>query len=65
LAASVGGLRWIALRGRPCLLLTALDGIMAVRFKVSTVAFPLWLVTAITAPRRLIPGPVLTVVALR
>ncbi|MFF2812041.1 MFS transporter [Streptomyces sp. NPDC058000] len=53
------GPRWIALRDRPYLLLTALDGIMAVQFKVLTVAVPLWLVQATTAPRWLMSGTML------
>ena len=53
------GPRWIALRDRPYLLLTALDGIMAIQFKVLTVAIPLWLVTATTAPPWLISGTML------
>ncbi|MFD4622823.1 MFS transporter [Streptomyces sp. NPDC058475] len=57
---AAGGPRWIALRDRPYLLLTALDGIMAIQFKVLTVAIPLWLVTATTAPRWLISGTMLT-----
>ncbi|MEU9472396.1 MFS transporter [Streptomyces avermitilis] len=57
---SAGGPRWIALRDRPYLLLTALDGIMAIQFKVLTVAIPLWLVEATTAPRWLISGTMLT-----
>jgi hypothetical protein len=56
----VGGPRWIALRDRPYLLITALDGIMAIQFKVLTVAIPLWLVVATTAPRWLISGTMLT-----
>jgi len=55
-----GGPRWIALRDRPYLLLTALDGIMAIQFKVLTVAIPLWLVEATTAPRWLVSGTMLT-----
>ncbi|MFG2473038.1 MFS transporter [Streptomyces canus] len=39
-APTTGGPRWIALRDRPCLPLTALDGIMAIQFKVLTVAIP-------------------------
>lgn len=54
------GPRWIALRDRPYLLLTVLDGIMAIQFKVLTVAIPLWLVVATTAPRWLISGTMLT-----
>jgi MFS family permease len=36
--------RWIALRDRPYLLLTVLDGIMAIQYRVLTAAVPLWLV---------------------
>ncbi|MCE0447596.1 MFS transporter [Streptomyces tricolor] len=46
----VDGPRWAALRDRPYLLITGLDGIMAVQFKVLTVGIPLWLVGATTAP---------------
>ncbi|MFB7241890.1 MFS transporter [Streptomyces populi] len=55
-----GGPRWIALRDHPYLLLTALDGVMAVQFKVLTVGIPLWLVGATAAPRWLISGTILT-----
>ncbi|WP_371549441.1 MFS transporter [Streptomyces sp. NBC_00554] len=54
--ATAGGPRRLALRDRPYLLLTALDGVMAIQFKVLTVALPLWLVVATTAPRWLISG---------
>ncbi|MFJ9634469.1 MFS transporter [Streptomyces sp. NPDC101175] len=54
-----GGPRWIALRDHPYLLITALDGIMAIQFKVLTVAIPLWLVAATTAPPWLISGTML------
>ncbi|MEV0170996.1 MFS transporter [Streptomyces sp. NPDC050803] len=57
---AVGGPRWSALRDRPYLLLTALDGIMAVQFKVLTVGIPLWLVSATSAPHWLISGTILT-----
>jgi len=53
------GPRWIALRDRPYLLLTVLDGVMAIEFKVLTVALPLWLVSATTAPPWLISGTML------
>ncbi|MFF4346496.1 MFS transporter [Streptomyces sp. NPDC001530] len=59
-APAVHGPRWVALRDRPYLLLTALDGVMAIQFKVLTVAIPLWLVTATAAPRWLISGTMLT-----
>lgn len=54
------GPRWIALRDRPYLLLTILDGVMAIQFKVLTVAIPLWLVGATAAPHWLISGTMLT-----
>ncbi|MGW0771112.1 MFS transporter [Streptomyces sp. NPDC002676] len=54
------GPRWIALRDRPYLLLTALDGIMAIQFKVLTVVIPLWIVGATTAPHWLISATMLT-----
>ncbi|MGJ5759419.1 hypothetical protein [Streptomyces galbus] len=54
------GPRWGALRDRPYLLLTALDGLMAVQFKVLTVAVPLWLVGQTDAPRWLVFGTMLT-----
>ncbi|MEU6375259.1 MFS transporter [Streptomyces sp. NPDC046909] len=57
---TTGGPRWIALRDRPYLLLTVLDGIMAVQFKVLTVAIPLWIVGATTAPHWLISATMLT-----
>ncbi|MEU6862331.1 MFS transporter [Streptomyces sp. NPDC046876] len=53
------GPRWIALRDRPYLALTVLDGIMAIQFKVLTVAIPLWLVAATDAPPWLISGTML------
>ncbi|WP_406287174.1 MFS transporter [Embleya sp. NBC_00896] len=56
---AAGGPRWIALRDRPYLVLTALDGVMAIQFKVLTVAIPLWLVAATTAPHWLISGTML------
>ncbi|QNP69434.1 hypothetical protein IAG44_08265 [Streptomyces roseirectus] len=42
----VGGPRRGALRDRRYLFVTVLDGVMAVQFKVLTVALPLWLVGA-------------------
>ncbi|MFF1546794.1 MFS transporter [Streptomyces sp. NPDC058291] len=54
------GPRWIALRDRPYLLLTFLDGVMAVQFKVLTVAVPLWLVGFTSAPDWLVSGTMLT-----
>ncbi|MFD3582890.1 MFS transporter [Streptomyces sp. NPDC058683] len=54
------GPRWIALRDRPYLVLTALDGVMAVQFKVLTVAVPLWLIGFTDAPHWLVSGTMLT-----
>ncbi|MEU8789148.1 MFS transporter [Streptomyces sp. NPDC048643] len=59
-AEPVAGPRWGALRDRPYLLLTAVDGVMAIQFKVLTVAIPLWLVNATEAPHWLISGTMLT-----
>lgn len=58
-APPVRGPRWTALRDRPYLLITTLDGLMAIQFKVLTVAVPLWLVAATTAPHWLISGTML------
>ncbi|WP_432030938.1 MFS transporter [Streptomyces sp. 1222.5] len=57
---AAGGPRWIAVRDRPYLLLTVLDGVMAIQFKVLTVAVPLWIVGATTAPHWLISATMLT-----
>ncbi|MHC5902314.1 MFS transporter [Streptomyces sp. S6] len=48
------GPRRTALRDRRYLLVTALDGVMAVQFKVLTVALPLWLIGATDAPHWLV-----------
>lgn len=56
---AAGGPRWIALRDRPYLALTALDGVMAIQFKVLTVAVPLWLVGSTAAPHWLVSGAML------
>lgn len=58
--AAAGDPRRAALRDRPYLLLTALDGVTAVQFKVLTVAVPLWLIGATAAPRWLVSGTMLT-----
>ncbi|MEU6975581.1 MFS transporter [Streptomyces sp. NPDC046371] len=58
-APATAGPRRLALKDRPYLLITAVDGVMAVQFKVLTVAIPLWLVEATSAPRWLIGGTML------
>jgi hypothetical protein len=45
------GRRWAALRDRPYLVLTVLDGVMAIQYRVLTAAVPLWLVNRILAPK--------------
>lgn len=45
------GPRWVALRDRPYVVLTILDGVMAIQYRVLTVALPLWLVTRVDAPK--------------
>ncbi|QCX74722.1 Major Facilitator Superfamily protein [Streptomyces sp. YIM 121038] len=53
-APAAPGPRRAALRDRPYLVLTALDGVMAIQFKVLTVALPLWLAEATAAPLSLV-----------
>ncbi|MDG4820599.1 MFS transporter [Asanoa sp. WMMD1127] len=53
------GPRWTALGDWPYLALTALDGVMAVQFKVLTVGIPLWIVSATTAPAWIVSGTML------
>ncbi|MEW2529615.1 MFS transporter [Streptomyces sp. NPDC047071] len=53
-APAAPGPRGAALRDRPYLVLTALDGVMAIQFKVLTVALPLWLAEATEAPLSLV-----------
>ena len=48
---AVAGRRWEALRDRPYLVLTLLDGVMAIQYRVLTAAVPLWLVDRILAPK--------------
>ncbi|MFJ9415172.1 MULTISPECIES: MFS transporter [unclassified Streptomyces] len=63
-ARSAAGPRWLALRDRPYLLLTALDGIMAMQYRVLTAAVPLWLVEETSAPRWSVSGVMLVNTAL-
>ncbi|MFC4044982.1 MFS transporter [Dactylosporangium siamense] len=57
---AAAGPRWLALRDGPYLLLTGLDGIMAIQFKVLTVAMPLWVLGATRAPHWTIAATMLT-----
>ncbi|MFI5930592.1 MFS transporter [Actinoplanes sp. NPDC051494] len=45
------GPRWVALRDRPYLALTVLDGVMAIQYRVLTVALPVWLVARADTPK--------------
>ncbi|MET7402621.1 MFS transporter [Dactylosporangium sp. NPDC005572] len=58
--AAAAGPRWLALRDAPYLLLTRLDGVMAIQFKVVTVAVPLWVVGSTRAPHWVISPTMLT-----
>ncbi|GAA4974824.1 MFS transporter [Actinoplanes utahensis] len=57
---AVTGPRRPALRDRRYLLITAIDGVMALQFKVLTVAIPLWVVSATTAPHWSISATMIT-----
>lgn len=54
------GPRWVALRDRPYVALTVLDGLMSVQYRVLTFAVPLWLVAHTSAPRWAVSGVILT-----
>ncbi|WP_433439430.1 hypothetical protein [Nonomuraea sp. CA-141351] len=58
-APAHSGPRWTALRDIPYVILTVLDGLMAVQFKVLTIAVPLWIVAATAAPHWLISATML------
>lgn len=53
-----GGTRWMALRDRPYVLLSVLDGILAIQYKILTVAVPLWVIEFTSAPRWVIAAGV-------
>src|SRR5262249_52079691 len=53
------GARWIALRDFPYLLLSVLDGVMAIEYRVLTLAVPLWLIYETSAPHWLISAVLL------
>ncbi|MGW1465044.1 MFS transporter [Streptomyces sp. NPDC002308] len=44
------GPRWVALRDRPYVVITVLDGLMAVQYRILSVALPLWLLGRTSAP---------------
>ncbi|WP_063046473.1 MFS transporter [Nocardia pseudovaccinii] len=45
------GQRWAVLRDRPYLALTVLDGVLSLQYRIQSVAIPLWIIGATTAPR--------------
>ncbi|WP_433192838.1 MFS transporter [Nocardia sp. CA-107356] len=45
------GDRWLALRDRPYLALTAVDGVLSLQYRIQSVAIPLWIIGATAAPR--------------
>ncbi|MET8876316.1 MFS transporter [Nocardia sp. NPDC004604] len=45
------GARWLALRDRPYLALTAVDGVLSLQYRIQSVAIPLWIIGATAAPR--------------
>jgi len=54
-----GPARWAALRDWPFVLMTFLDGLMSIQYKVLTIAIPLWLFTFTKAPHWLVAGTVI------
>ncbi|WP_234384498.1 MFS transporter [Streptomyces sp. MMG1121] len=50
--------RWTALRDRPYLALSLLDGVLSIQYRVLTVALPLWVVSATSAPRWMVSAAV-------
>ncbi|GAA3742527.1 MFS transporter [Micromonospora maritima] len=52
--APTHGPRLIALRDRPFLVFTVLDGLMSMHFSLSTIALPLWIAGHTAAPRWLV-----------
>ncbi|MER5631644.1 MFS transporter [Streptomyces nitrosporeus] len=50
--------RWAALGDCPYVVLSLLDGILSIQYRVLTVALPLWIVTATEAPRWSVSGAV-------
>jgi MFS family permease len=55
-----GTRRWVALRDRPFIAYTVLNGVMSLQYAVITFALPLWIATATSAPRWMV-GAVLLI----
>jgi MFS family permease len=58
--APPGTRRWVALRDRPFIAYTVLNGVMSLQYAVITFALPLWIATETSAPRWMV-GAVLLV----
>ena len=58
--APPGTQRWVALRDRPFIAYTVLNGVMSLQYSVIVFALPLWIATATSAPRWMV-GAVLLV----
>ncbi len=58
--APPGTRRWVALRDRPFIAYTVLNGVMSLQYAVITFALPLWIATETNAPRWMV-GAVLLV----
>lgn len=54
LAGAARESRWAALRDRPYVALSLLDGVLSIQYRVLTVALPLWIVSATRAPHWLV-----------
>ena len=52
--------RWVALRDRPFIVYTVLNGVMSLQYAVITFALPLWIATETSAPRWMV-GAVLLI----
>lgn len=50
--------RWAALRDRPYLAISLLDGVLSIQYRILTVALPLWVVSATSAPRWMVSAAV-------
>jgi MFS family permease len=55
-AAPTHGPRLVALRDRPFLAFTVLDGLLSMHFSLANIALPLWIADHTTAPRWLVSG---------
>jgi hypothetical protein len=51
--------RWVALRDKPFVTYTALNGVMSLQYAVITFALPLWVVERTNAPRWMVAGVML------